>query len=70
MSVIITVAPTGPIATKQDNPWLPTQPDEIADQVAEAYAGGASVAHIHLRDRDDWPTADLDVAARTVELIR
>lgn len=70
MSVIITVAPTGPIATKQDNKWLPTQPDEIADQVAEAYAHGASVAHLHLRDREDRPTADLDVAARTMELIR
>lgn len=70
MSVIITVAPTGPIASKQDNPWLPTQPDEIADQVAEAYLGGAAVAHIHLRDAEDRPTGDLDIAARTVELIR
>ncbi|PSM39013.1 3-keto-5-aminohexanoate cleavage protein [Streptomyces dioscori] len=70
MSVIITVAPTGPIATKQDNAWLPTQPDEIADQVAEAYAAGATVAHLHLRDRNDRPTADLSIAARTVELIR
>ncbi|WP_020122028.1 3-keto-5-aminohexanoate cleavage protein [Streptomyces canus] len=70
MSVIITVAPTGPIATKQDNAWLPTQPDEIADQVAEAYAAGATVAHLHLRDRNDQPTADLSIATRTVELIR
>ncbi|MDH6522794.1 3-keto-5-aminohexanoate cleavage enzyme [Streptomyces sp. SAI-135] len=70
MSVIITVAPTGPIATKQDNAWLPTQPDEIADQVAEAYAAGATVAHLHLRDRNDQPTADLSIASRTVELIR
>ncbi|WP_236794753.1 3-keto-5-aminohexanoate cleavage protein [Amycolatopsis sp. GM8] len=69
MSVIITVAPTGPIASKADNPALPTQPAEIADQVAAAYEAGASVAHIHLRDRDDLPTADLDIARRTVELI-
>jgi uncharacterized protein (DUF849 family) len=70
VSVIITVAPTGPIATKQDNPWLPTQPDEIADEVALAFSNGAAVAHLHLRDREDRPTADLDIAARTVELIR
>lgn len=70
MGVIITVAPTGPIATKNDNKWLPTQPEEIAEQVAEAYTAGASVAHLHFRDRDDRPTADLDVAARTVELVR
>ena len=30
MSVVVTVAPTGPIAVKSDNPDLPTQPDEIA----------------------------------------
>jgi len=33
MSVVITVAPTGPIASKADNPALPTQPDEIAEAV-------------------------------------
>jgi len=69
VSVIITVAPTGPIATKADNPTLPTQPVEIADQVAAAYRAGASVAHIHLRDEQDRPTADLDVARRTIDLI-
>ncbi|TSD40311.1 3-keto-5-aminohexanoate cleavage protein [Rhodococcus sp. KBS0724] len=70
MSVIITVAPTGPIASKSDNPTLPTQPQEIAEQVAKAYELGASVAHIHLRDENDQPTADLDVARRTMDLIR
>ena len=37
MSVVITVAPTGPIATKADNPALPTSPEEIAAAVEEAY---------------------------------
>lgn len=69
MSVIITVAPTGPIAQKADNPGLPTQPAEIADAVVAAYDAGAAVAHLHLRDIDDRPTADLDVARRTMELI-
>jgi 3-keto-5-aminohexanoate cleavage enzyme len=58
MSVVITVAPTGPIASKADNPYLPTQPEEIAAAVAAAYAAGAAVAHIHLRDADHRPTAD------------
>lgn len=69
MSVIITVAPTGPIAFKTDNSSLPTQPAEIADQVAAAYQLGAAVAHLHLRDKQDRPTADLDIARRTMELI-
>jgi 3-keto-5-aminohexanoate cleavage enzyme len=68
--VIITVATTGPIASKKDNPNVPTQPEEIADAVSSAYELGATVAHIHLRDQDDKPTADLDIAKQTMELIR
>lgn len=71
MSVVsVTVATTGPIASKKDNPALPTQPVEIADAVYEAYRAGAAIAHIHLRDENDHPTADLSVARRTMELIR
>jgi len=69
MTAIITVATTGPIAFTSDNPALPTQPEEIADAVADAYTAGAAVAHIHVRDRDDQPTADLDIARRTMDLI-
>src|SRR6202162_2136264 len=69
MSVVITVAPTGPIASKADNPALPTQPREIAEAVHQAYLAGAAVAHIHLRDSRDRPTADLKVAQRTMDLI-
>jgi 3-keto-5-aminohexanoate cleavage enzyme len=69
MSVVITVAPTGPIASKADNPALPTQPHEIAETVHQAYLAGASVAHIHLRDSHDQPTADLTTARRTMDLI-
>jgi hypothetical protein len=33
VSAVITVAPIGPIASKADNPELPTQPEEIAEAV-------------------------------------
>ena len=69
MSVVITVAPTGPIASKRDNPTLPTQPEEIADAVLRAYELGASVAHIHLRDEADRPSADLAIGRRVMDLI-
>lgn len=69
MSVVLTVAPTGPIATKNDNPHLPTSPEEIASAVAAAHEAGASVAHIHLRDEQERPTADLKIAERVVGLI-
>jgi len=69
MTAIITVAPTGPIASKADNPALPTQPEEIATAVAEAYDAGAAIAHLHFRDSADRPTADLEIARRTMDLI-
>jgi uncharacterized protein (DUF849 family) len=69
MTAIITVATTGPVAGKADNPALPTQPEEIAAAVAEGYEAGASVAHLHLRDVHDQPTADLAIARRTMDLI-
>jgi len=70
MTVVLTVAPTGPIATKADNPMLPTQPEEIAEAVSQAHERGAAVAHIHLRDEQDRPTADPGIARRTIDAIR
>ena len=67
--VVITAALTGPIATKADNPHLPTTPEEIAASARGAYEAGAAVVHIHLRDSDGRPTADLDIARRTVALV-
>lgn len=55
MSIVITVAPTGPIATKADNPALPTSPEEIATAVEQAYHAGAAVAHIHLATKTKGP---------------
>lgn len=69
-SAIVTIAPTGPIATRADNPAVPTQPEQIAVAVQSAYRLGATVAHLHFRDDRDRPTADLDIARRTIELVR
>jgi uncharacterized protein (DUF849 family) len=66
---VITAALTGPIATKADNPNLPTSPEEIATAAHGAYEAGAAVVHLHLRDADGRPTADLDVAKRVVSLV-
>lgn len=70
MNTVITVAPTGPVATTKDNPDLPVTSEQIADQVVEAYELGASVAHLHFRDSQERPTADLDIAQKTMDLIR
>ena len=68
-TAVLTAAVTGPIATKADNPNLPTTPEEIAAAAKAAYDAGASVAHVHVRDEDGRPTADLEIARRTVGLI-
>ncbi len=66
---VLTAALTGPIATKADNPALPTSPEEVAEAARGAWEAGAAVAHVHLRDEEGRPTADLQVAHRTVALI-
>jgi 3-keto-5-aminohexanoate cleavage enzyme len=66
---IITAALTGPIASKADNLDLPCSPEEIAEAARGAYEAGAAIVHVHLRDADERPTADIEIARRTVDLI-
>lgn len=66
---VITAALTGPIATKRDNPHLPTSPEEIAEAARGSYEAGAAVVHIHIRDEAGRPTADVEIAKRVVALI-
>ncbi|WP_036725448.1 3-keto-5-aminohexanoate cleavage protein [Patulibacter minatonensis] len=67
---VVTVAPTGPIASRDDNPSLPVTPEAIADAVQEAHELGAAVAHLHLRGEDERPTADVGLARHVVELVQ
>lgn len=65
--VIITVATTGGLHGKEANPNLPEQPEEIVRAMKEAYDAGASIAHIHVRDKDGMTTADLSVYREVIE---
>ena len=56
--VIVTVAPTGGMASKAQNPNLPTQPDEIAESVEKSWKAGAAVAALHARRPDDQATCN------------
>src|ERR1700676_2451412 len=56
--VIVTVAPTGGVGSKQQNPNLPTQPHEIAESVYRSYNEGASICALHVRRPDDQATCD------------
>lgn len=69
--VIVTVAPTGGMASKQQNPNLPTSPEEIAADVIRCYNAGASVAALHARRAsDEEATCDPAMYARMNALIR
>ena len=68
--VIVTVAPTGGMASKQQNPNLPTQPEEIAESVFHSYKEGASIAALHARRPDDEATCDAAIYGRINRLIR
>jgi uncharacterized protein (DUF849 family) len=58
---MITVAPTGGMASKSQNPNLPTQPAEIAESVYKSYQAGACIAALHARRPDDEATCNADI---------
>lgn len=68
--VIVTVAPTGGMASKRQNHNLPTQPDEIAESVLLSFKEGASIAALHARRADDEATCDPAIYGRINALIR
>ncbi len=52
--MIVQVAITGGFHGKEANPNLPETPEEQADAVYAAYKAGASIVHVHARDRNNW----------------
>lgn len=68
--VIVTVALTGGNHGKDVNPNLPEQPDEIAQSAYACYKGGASVAHLHARDRSGKPSGDVEIFGEIKRRIR
>jgi 3-keto-5-aminohexanoate cleavage enzyme len=67
---IITVAITGSLPKKKDNPAVPIT---VAEQIAstrEAYEAGAALVHLHVRNEDESPTSDPGRFAEVLEGIR
>jgi 3-keto-5-aminohexanoate cleavage enzyme len=54
--LIINVAVTGMVPSKNDNPHVPITPDEIAEDCHRCYQAGAVVFHLHARDENGEPT--------------
>lgn len=54
--LIIKLAPTGMIPTKDLTKHIPITPKEIAEDAYKAYRLGACVVHVHARDEQGRPT--------------
>ncbi|KAA5605367.1 3-keto-5-aminohexanoate cleavage protein [Roseospira marina] len=67
---IITVAITGSVPTKADNPAVPVTVSEQVESTHAAFEAGASLAHLHVRNDDGSTTSDPDRFARLIEGIR
>jgi 3-keto-5-aminohexanoate cleavage enzyme len=54
--VIVTCALTGVLANRDQCPWVPYTPVEIAEEARRAWEAGAAVVHIHARTNEGGPT--------------
>lgn len=68
--VIITAALTGAVTPKDINQHVPLTPAEIAADAHAAWAAGAAVVHLHMRDDAGIGTMSVDKFAETIRLIR
>lgn len=68
--LIITVALTGNVPTKEMNPNLPVTAREIAADVRRCADAGAAMFHVHARGIDSLPTLDLSVYKENARQIK
>jgi 3-keto-5-aminohexanoate cleavage enzyme len=68
--LVISVGITGSVTTREQLPWLPVTPQEIADSAVEAWQAGASIVHIHVREPDGTPSPRVELYQETFERIR
>lgn len=67
---IITVAITGSLPTKADNPAVPISIAEQVESTQEAFEAGATLAHLHVRNDDGKPSSDPHRFAALQEKLR
>ncbi|WP_026349806.1 3-keto-5-aminohexanoate cleavage protein [Bordetella sp. FB-8] len=67
---IITVAITGSLPRKNDNPAVPITISEQIESTHEAFEAGATLVHLHVRNDDESPSSDPDRFAQVIDGIR
>ena len=68
--VIITVAITGALPRKKDNPAVPVTPEQQIESTHEAFEAGASLVHVHVRNPDESPSSNPELYGRVQEGVR
>lgn len=67
---IITVAITGSLPTKADNPAVPISVTEQIESTQASFEAGATLAHCHVRKDDGTPTSDPERFGQLLEGLR
>ncbi|MBV8613284.1 MAG: 3-keto-5-aminohexanoate cleavage protein [Acetobacteraceae bacterium] len=67
---IISVAITGSVPRKRDNPAVPITVPEQVESTHAAYEAGAALVHVHVRNDDETPSSDPDKFDRLQQGIR
>jgi len=68
--LIITAAMVGNATSREQTPYVPITPDEIAADAVACVKAGASVLHIHVRDKDGINTMDPEVWKEVITKVR
>ncbi|HBW33997.1 MAG TPA: 3-keto-5-aminohexanoate cleavage protein, partial [Desulfosporosinus sp.] len=68
--LIITVALVGAEVTREQTPYLPLSPREIADEAKKVRDAGASIVHLHMRDQFGNPSQDKALFAEAISYIQ
>jgi len=68
--LILNLAPTGVVPTREMSSSVPLLPDEIVADVLAAAEAGITIVHIHARDDQGRPTHRKEVFARIIGGIR
>src|SRR5215831_16922861 len=67
---IITVAITGSLPKKKDNPAVPISVDEQVESTHAAFEAGATLVHLHVRNDDGTPSSSPERFAQVLDGIR
>jgi 3-keto-5-aminohexanoate cleavage enzyme len=68
--LVVTAAVNGAETRREQTPYVPYTPDEIAEEARRCREAGASIVHVHGRKPDGTPTQDRETFRRIDEAIR